>query len=101
MADNDATNADVLALPAILDLTAAQTLKEILGEATLSRAVVLNGVGVERVGTPAVQVLLAAAQSAAAEGHAFALTQPSDVLRSAFHDLGLTSTLARWSNSNG
>lgn len=100
MTDSNSESNAGMALPVILDVSAAHALKETLGDAVLSRAdVALNGANVESVGTPAVQVLLAAAQTLAGEGRRFALTRPSDALRSAFCDLGLNSTLAQWSKA--
>jgi anti-anti-sigma regulatory factor len=102
MADNHAKGTHVVTLPTILDVSAAQTLKEALCDTILSgENIALSGADVERVGTPAVQVLLSAAQTSLADGRSFALTQPSEPLRLAFADLGLTDTLEQWSNTNG
>jgi anti-anti-sigma regulatory factor len=64
-ADNAATGGapdrDVLTLPPVLDIAAAHGLKEALLDAGSSGAsLILHGANVERVGTPALQVLLAA-----------------------------------------
>ncbi len=100
MDDSNLASNAVVTLPVMLDVSAAHALKELFVDAASSRAdVVLSGVNVERVGTPAVQVLLAAAQTIASEGHRFALTQASDALCAAFSDLGLKSTLEQWSNA--
>lgn len=89
-----------LELPAILDLAAAQMLKEALGDALFSGSgLVLSGLRVERVGTPAVQVLLAAARSSEIERRRFALIDPSNALTSAFRELGLMQTLEQWGKS--
>ena len=88
---------DAVVLPAVLDLAAAHTLKGTLGETVLCGThIVLNGMNVERVGTPALQVLLAASRSVAGAGGSFVLQRPSHALRSAFGDLGLAAELARW-----
>jgi len=90
---------DILTLPSALDLTAALTLKETFAEMLLSRTdIIVDGAQVVRIGTPAVQVILAAAQALKSEGRAFVLKQPSNAFRSAFVDLGLTSELERWSS---
>ncbi len=97
MADAAAAESGTLALPPALDLAAAQSLKEALIAAAMSGGpVLLDGVDVERVGTPAVQVLLAGQRSFAAEGRRFGLTRPSAALRAAFDDLGLSRELQRW-----
>jgi len=88
---------DAIVLPSVLDLAAAQALKTTLCEHFLCRTqVVLNGRNVERVGTPVLQVLLAASRSVASDGGSFKLLQPSHALRSALCDLGLSGELARW-----
>ena len=90
---------DIFTLPAALDLTSAQALKETFTEALLSRAdIIVDGAQVVRIGTPAVQVILATAQALKNEGRAFILKQPSNALHSAFVDLGLTSELESWSS---
>lgn len=99
MTDTSAAEPAVLALPPSLDLTAAQSLKDSLVEAAMARTgIVLDGANVQRVGTPAVQVVLAAARTFAAEERTFTLRHPSNVLREAFEDLGLSEELRRWSN---
>ena len=52
---------------------------------------------VERVRTPVIQVLLAAAQDVAASGGTFLLTNPSQALSKAMTSLGLRRQLAKWS----
>jgi len=85
-------------LAANLDLAAVQVLKESLADAMLAgNDVIVGGANVERVGTPAVQVLLAAARTLASEGRRFALTQPSEALRAAAKELGLADTFEQWS----
>jgi len=84
-------------LPATIDAAAAHDLKAKLEESLLAGSdLALDGAGVERVGTQAIQVLLAAAGSFAAEGRAFSLAHPSATLSQAFEDLGLASTLKSW-----
>lgn len=100
MADVFAGEPTVHALPSIVDLPAAQALKEILVEELSSGVSVrLDGADVERIGTPAVQVLLAAARTFSAQGRTFVLARPSAVLSAAFADLGLSRELAAWRSS--
>ncbi len=58
--------------------------------------IVVDAEQVERIGTPAVQVLLAAARTLSADGRAFALRKSSPAVCSAFEDLGLIDELKRW-----
>lgn len=83
-------------LPAQLDLAALPALRDEIGGA-IGVSLTIDGSDVERVGTPAVQLLLAAAKAVAAEGRSFALRSPSAALAAAFLDLGLASELDCWS----
>lgn len=95
-----ARNPDILALAPVFDITAALPLKDALVEAlSLRTGLVLDGANVERVGTPAVQVLLAASRGLAANSQRLVLINPSPVLRGAFDDLGLAAELECWSKS--
>lgn len=76
-------------LPAILDLAAAEPLARALEAQLTSPALHIEASGVERVSTPCLQVLAAAAASAKRRGQAFLVRRPSDVLRAAIADLGL------------
>jgi anti-anti-sigma regulatory factor len=97
-AGGGARDRDLLALPAVLDIAAAHGLKEALLDAGSSSAsLIIDGANVERVGTPALQVLLAAARELGGGERRFALTNPSPALRAAFADLGLAAELQRWS----
>ena len=61
-----------LNLPALLDLAAARTLCQSLRQRLLgNEPVILDGSGVERVSTPGVQILLAAAAEARTRGLRF------------------------------
>lgn len=81
-------------LPATLDRLAAESLCRTLQDGLLAgRPLQLDGSGVERVSTACLQVLLAAARSAAAREVPFAVTAPSDALIEALADLGLAGTL--------
>lgn len=93
------TTAEVASLPAVLDMQAAIALKDMLGEAMCSRSqqVVFSAASVERIGTPCVQVLVAAARGLAAENRTLSLLQPTDAMRVAFSDLGLSAELDQWS----
>lgn len=91
-----------LTLPAILDIGNAQELQETLAAALEQGPVLrLNGSKTQQVSTPGVQVLLSAAQSAAAGGGRLILSSPSPALREAFEGLGLPNQLSEWRAANG
>jgi anti-anti-sigma regulatory factor len=86
-----------LALPSFLDTEAAvglvTTLKTVLAGGS---DVVIDGSEVRRLGTPGVQVLLAAAQAFAAANQHFRVTAVSPEFQSVFDDLGLHADLNAW-----
>jgi anti-anti-sigma regulatory factor len=72
--------------------------KEELAAALASRSgVVVEVETVQRVGTPAIQLLLAAAREFSADTQSFALRAPSPALMAAFEDLGLGDEARSWS----
>ncbi len=81
-------------LPAELDLAAADSLCRALNAALAEGGITAEGAQVERVSTPCLQVLAAAATTARMRRQPFRLTNPSDVLRSAIADLGLHQVLS-------
>ena len=78
-----------VALPARLDLSTAATLAETL-RAHQGGDVVLDASGVTHLGTPGLQVLLAARKSWAGAGRALALQGLSEGLASQLATLGLS-----------
>ena len=96
-ADNDRVMSSEIQLPATLNLNTAETLKEALIDAiSSSGGAFVGGSQVNRVDTPCLQVLLAAGRDVEADGRTFALCNPSDQLRSAFEDIGMSAELDRW-----
>jgi chemotaxis protein CheX len=88
----------VLPLEASLDLVAAMRLREQTSEAIArSTSVVIDASAVERITTPCVQVLVAAARTAAAEGRTFTVGGASGAFEAAFLDLGLGELYQTWS----
>jgi anti-anti-sigma regulatory factor len=86
-----------LKLPAVLDLLAAEGLREALKETVvLGGRLELDASQVERMSTPCIQVMLAGARAMADGGVAFSLDQPSDAFMNGFYDLGLAAELAEW-----
>lgn len=98
--DNPSTDeAAVITLPLVLDLGGAQILRETLLHAgSAAGRMMVDAAQVERIGTPAIQVLLAAARAQAANDRPFTLRQPSEVVVKAFEDLGLIEEMNRWSD---
>ena len=93
-----ADGAGAMTLPAALDAglvlplrnALAQDCKELIG-------VEIDAGEVEWIGTPSVQVLVAAGLTFDSEGRPFRITNASEPLKQAFSDLGLLSALERWS----
>lgn len=83
----------VLSLPPSLDLTAAASLREALLVRLEAGGVDLDAGAVERVSTPGLQVLAAAAASARARGAAFRLRDVPAALADAIRDLGLAAAI--------
>lgn len=83
----------VLPLPSSLDLTAAASLREALLARLETGGVDLDAGAVERVSTPGLQVLAAAAASARARGAAFRLRGVPAALADAIRDLGLGAAI--------
>ncbi len=102
--DEDATTAaddrvmsSEVSLPATLNLNSAETLRQALIDAISgSGGAFVDGSRVIRVDTPCLQVLLAAGRDVEADGRTFSLCNPSDQLRSAFEDIGMSAELDRW-----
>lgn len=82
-----------LALSPSLDLTEAEGLCQALRQGLLQGGLVLDGSAVERVSTPCLQVLAAAAASAAASGAVFRLCHASSALSTAISQLGLVAAI--------
>ncbi len=76
-------------LPPSLDLSASETLQHDLAAALDDGGIALDGTQVERVATPCLQVLAAAAITARDRRRPFQLCRPSDALKAAIADLGL------------
>ncbi len=87
-------NDEVFALPAVLDLTAAEPLhRALLDRVRTGDPLIVAGTAVERVSTAAIQVLLATAMDARSRGSSFLLRDASPILSDALIDLGVASHL--------
>ncbi|WP_407049777.1 STAS domain-containing protein [Methyloraptor flagellatus] len=78
-----------VALPTHVDMAATIELREQLLAMAGAPRIEVDGAAVERIGTPAIQVLLAATRGAAAEGRSLKLRSPSSAMRRALEDVGL------------
>ena len=92
-----ATTGDpVSALPQVLDLTRAQSLRDLLVTLINRGSVALDAAAVERMSTPCAQVLLAAGRAAAAAGADYKILNASAPFRTALDDLGLEQEFSMW-----
>lgn len=87
----DPTAPQRIALPAVIDLPRACTLKAEFDTAR-GAPVVVAAAAVERIGGLGQQLLFAAAQSWAADGTAFAISDPSEGFTASATALGLDFT---------
>ncbi|WP_135078275.1 STAS domain-containing protein [Terasakiella sp. SH-1] len=95
---NDGTSE--LSLIPILDMAVAEELLLSLRECTsMSKNIVLNIEPVERISTPCVQVMLAAAREVEASGGRFLLKNSSSGFERGMKDLGLSEYLENWSKN--
>lgn len=86
-----------LNLVPVMDMMVAEPLRQTLVQAvSRGRHVVVDGSDVERIGTPCIQVLLAAANAFGEVGLNWQVTEPSPALSAAFADLGLAAELESW-----
>ncbi len=83
-------------LPQMLDLPAAQALRELLSHAIAEGGFALDAAAVERLSTPCAQLLLSACRSANSACASFKIFNASDVFRTALADLGLQSEFSKW-----
>jgi len=81
---------DIITMHGNLDMNETLVLREEISRSMAAcRAIAVDAGAVARVGTPALQVLLAGYLSSRAEGISFRIASASDALRSAFEDVGL------------
>lgn len=83
-----------VALPAVADLDAIETVRDELVAATAAGDVIVSAAAVERVSTNALLVLLSGAETARRNGFAFSLGATSQVFDGAVERLGLGSAFA-------
>lgn len=86
----------VNALPSVLDLTQAQSLRGAMVAALGDRSILLDASAVERMSTPCVQVMLAAGRAADLANAPFQIARASEAFRAALDDLGLQAEFEKW-----
>lgn len=83
-----------ICLPSSLGLVDSGPLLTALRDSLIARnAVRVDGAAVERISTPCIQLLVAAALNARSEGLVFELASPSSALNEALADLGVAQFL--------
>lgn len=86
-----------LKLPPVLDMLAAEGLREALKESlVLGGRLEIDAGQVERLSTPCIQVLVAGSRALTDSGNGLVVDQPTDVFLNGFYDLGLALVLADW-----
>jgi anti-anti-sigma regulatory factor len=83
-----------IALPAIIDLDALDSVRDKLMDVIESGSVTVSGAAVERVSTNALLMLVSAAETARRNGFSFALTKASEPMQSAIERLGFAPSFA-------
>lgn len=83
-----------IALPAVVDLDALDSVRDRLIEAVDAGPVMVTGANVERVASNALLLLVSASETAHRNGYAFTLTKVSEAMRSAIERLGLSPQFA-------
>lgn len=81
-------------LPAMLDMQSCSQLYQDLTEGlSVQQQIVLDASGIERITTPAIQLILAAAVTAQSKAKQVMISRPASVFMLAMEDLGLTPLL--------
>jgi chemotaxis protein CheX len=83
-------------LPQMLDLVQANHLRDDMIGLADRDIILLDAEAVERMSTPCVQILLAAARGAQAARKPFKIRNASETFRTAIADLGLEAEFSNW-----
>ena len=83
-----------IALPAVVDLDALDSVRDKLIDAVDNGPVAVNGAAVERVASNALLLLVSAAETARRNGFDFTVAKPSEPMLSAIERLGLAPRFA-------
>lgn len=90
----ETTESKVVALPAIVDLDALDTVRDGLIDAVELGAVTVDASGVERVATNALFMLVSAAETAKRNSYFFEITRASAPMQAAIDRLGLQASFS-------
>ena len=92
-------NGNHFVLQNILGLSDAVSLRDsLLSVMVKGNDLSLDASGVERISTPCIQVIFAAALGVEAAGGQFHIASPSQIVIDAFCDLGMAIPFKRWSS---
>jgi anti-anti-sigma regulatory factor len=84
----------VIALPAVIDLDALDSVRDKLIDVIESGPVTVTGAAVERVSTNALLMLVSAAETARRNGYSFVLSKASEPMQAAIERLGFAPSFA-------
>ncbi|CDP53477.1 STAS domain-containing protein [Paradevosia shaoguanensis] len=87
-------NGKSVALPAIVDLDALDSVRDLLADAVEQGATTVSCAGVERISTNALFLLMSAAETARRQSTEFAVVEPSATMLAAVDRLGLGEQFA-------
>lgn len=85
---------NTVALPAVVDLDALDSVRDRLLDVVDSGPVTVDGSAVERLSTNALMMLVSAAETARRNSFSFAIERPSPQLKAAIDRLGLRPSFA-------
>lgn len=93
----EAPDGNSVKLANVLDIAAAPPLRDaLIGAMSSDAPFKVDAAAVERISTPCVQVILAAAKAMEQSNREFTLFGPSDAFVTAFDDLGLFPVISTW-----
>ncbi len=88
----------VITLPSVLNLGVAEELREkFMQTLVVDSDITLDASDVSTLTTPCLQVLVSAGRTVEEGGNSFSINNPSDAVKEAFDDLGLTDIFSKWS----
>lgn len=94
----DKTNNSTFALPAQCDISTVMWCHENLNNYIENNdSMMLSAAGVEKITSPAIQLLIALDKKMSAKNEQLIVADHSDVFAEAFRDLGLMVLLQKWS----
>ncbi|PIR39292.1 MAG: hypothetical protein COV35_01895 [Alphaproteobacteria bacterium CG11_big_fil_rev_8_21_14_0_20_39_49] len=93
----DSKNSKLLSLPSVLDIRSASSFyDEIKPLSEAGTNLKVNAKDVEKITTPAIQILLASASTVCKKKGSFKIENPSSEMTNAFLVMGLESQFNKW-----